>query len=407
MRHYTLKTFLRLAPNEMLAQYFEQKQIPATIDFRKLKPRNVEPMASFINSLPEATCHTIHNDFQDIYALAYEGGVSMMIDAGRRRGMDFVPIFETMKGHLSKAFWLLLNHSGILLSCKILSCRDTLTRHWITRRGLPEQVILNGYAKGNALADRLGTFFREKEGRGHSCIVDYYDHDRLQFFFAYPEGYSQTLLHYRNGGLKRDNFNPAFEVIFVYDVINGTLDTYYEGNRKTVPCLQQIFVSTMFGMNELPIDRAPSFYLEGLKDRKFRFEIAHDSAIRTVTIRKMTISFVEENKVQRVDLYTGSDDTPDAIYAMLDKFFPEYPADKRPALSAAFPVRVDIQVKFAVDADTGRQPSLSFYLTQSDSTDLDYEGRHLEVRNMLYASGVLLNDPRGRSAVKHASIQPA
>jgi hypothetical protein len=207
MRHYTLKTFLRLEPNEMLAQYFEQKQIPATIDFRKLKPRNVEPMAAFINSLP--------------------------------------------------------------------------------------------------------------------------------------------------------------------------------------------------------IDRAPSFYLEGLKDRKFRFEIAHDSAIRTVTIRKMTISFVEENKVQRVDLHTGSDDTPDAIYAMLDKFFPEYPADKRPALSAAFPVRVDIQVKFAVDADTGRQPSLSFYLTQSDSTNLDYEGRHLEVRNMLYASGVLLNDPRGRSAVKHASVQPA
>lgn len=74
-QHYTLKAFLRSAPNEFLAEYFKRAGWLSEIAFDKLKPRKIEPVFDAIQQLPDAARATIDTDFQDIHALSYEGGL--------------------------------------------------------------------------------------------------------------------------------------------------------------------------------------------------------------------------------------------------------------------------------------------------------------------------------------------
>lgn len=106
MRHYALKSFLRAAPNELLAEYFKRDGLLSDIDFSKLTPRKIEPVFEAIQQSPDDARTKLDTDFQDIFALGYEGGVKLLLDEARYNDLDFVTPFEPLKGHYAKAFWV-------------------------------------------------------------------------------------------------------------------------------------------------------------------------------------------------------------------------------------------------------------------------------------------------------------
>ena len=72
---YSHKQFFRHIPKADLAHYFEAKNIELAVDFKKLKEKVTEQIFNAFLELPEDQQAIIETDFQNINALACEGGL--------------------------------------------------------------------------------------------------------------------------------------------------------------------------------------------------------------------------------------------------------------------------------------------------------------------------------------------
>ena len=66
------------------------------------------------------------------------------------------------------------------------------------------------------LVHLIRDYFHHTEGRGNNCVVEPFRRGDLDYFFAYPEDYSQQSIEWVDGEFGRRPHNPAFEVIYVY-----------------------------------------------------------------------------------------------------------------------------------------------------------------------------------------------
>jgi hypothetical protein len=91
-------------------------------------------------------------------------------------------------------------------------------------------------------------------GPGNNCVVEPFRRGDLDYFFAYPEDYSQQSPEWVNGQFDIRPHNPAFEVIFVYSQPEGSLDLNYRGSFKAIEPLQAMLAETILQLPELPPD---------------------------------------------------------------------------------------------------------------------------------------------------------
>ena len=100
------------------------------------------------------------------------------------------------------------------------------------RKGFPHQEASVHEEGRRALAASIRNFFHRTEGRGNNCLVETFRRGELDYFFAYPEDYSQRSLEWVEGEFAPRPHNPAFEVIYVYSQRDGTLDLNFRGSYK-------------------------------------------------------------------------------------------------------------------------------------------------------------------------------
>ena len=62
------------------------------------------------------------------------------------------------------------------------------------------------------LADLIRTYFHRSDGRGKHCVVESCRRGELDYFFAYPEEYSQQQIEWVKGTFDQRPHNPTFEV---------------------------------------------------------------------------------------------------------------------------------------------------------------------------------------------------
>ena len=74
----------------------------------------------------------------------------------------------------------------------------------------------------------------------------------LDYFFAYPEDYAQHRVEWVDGQFGQRPHHPAFEVIYVYSQVDGTLDVNIRGARPAVEPLQGLFAATILKQPALP-----------------------------------------------------------------------------------------------------------------------------------------------------------
>jgi hypothetical protein len=72
------------------------------------------------------------------------------------------------------------------------------------------------------MADHIRNYFHHTEGRSNNCKVEAFRRGDLDYFFAYPEDYSQQSIEWVDGEFDRRPHNPAFEVIYVYSQKDGS-----------------------------------------------------------------------------------------------------------------------------------------------------------------------------------------
>jgi hypothetical protein len=316
--------------------------------------------------------------------------------------LDFIDAFASLKGPCAKAFWVFLHHKSIFEQALPMSCRDNLTGHWRKRKGLPEFIEPDFSGRIKTFETAIAEYFRS-EGRGRVCTVDYRNRSRLHYFFAYPEDFSQSFLHYKNGALERGSHNPAFEVHFVYDAKLGALDIYHSGSSDAVKGLQEIFAKQVLGLNELPPDKKDTYELDALKHNKFQFKTRPEWGIERVNIVQLGVSRFLDGESRQWVLKCGS--RPEAIYEELDIVAPYYPQNGAPSRSNILPCASRIRVEFTPQQGKKRPRHRTFNLT-NNGCNLRYEGRDLVLRQMLIDSGLEGSNERA-NYIEQPVLQPA
>ena len=142
------------------------------------------------------------------------------------------------------------------------------------------------------MAAQIRHNFHRTEGRGNNCIVEPFRRGALDYFFAYPEDYSQQSIEWVDGEFDRRPHIPAFEVIFVYSQREGTLDLNFRGPRKAVEPDQGMFATTILMLDELPPDPKDErvYVLDLLGKLGFDFSDQVRSGIENVVVRKLRLS---------------------------------------------------------------------------------------------------------------------
>jgi hypothetical protein len=242
-------------------------------------------------------------------------------------------------------------------------------------------------ASRHELADLIRNYFHHTEGRGKNCVVELFRRGERDYFFAYPEDYSQQSVEWVDGQFARRPHNPAFEVIYVYSQKEGSLDLNFRGSHKAIEPLQGMFATAILKLPELPADPKDEriYDLAPLRQKGFSFVFELGSGIQGVAVRKLRLS----SKVKRGDRITLEADSgvnPDAVYDLLDRIGKSVPLHMYNVTQA------ELAASVMVDAD--RPPkSVTIRITHPNSCSLKYDELDLKLRDMLEASGIEPKEP--------------
>lgn len=385
-RHYTNRDFFRQMPNALLARYFQGRGLFGDLDFSAMKEGKPDELFAAWLGLPEAQRNAMDAEFRGIFDMSCEKGFRAIIDEaeyhmGEEEFTVWVEKLSALPSHYERAMLVFLDHNTCWKGATRFYHADTLS-YWRKRKNLPHQQAAVDDASIQQLAGRIRTYFHHTEGRGNNCVVEPFRRGDLDYFFAYPEDYSQQSSEWVNGEFAHRPHNPAFEVIFVYSKKEGSLDLHFRGSHKAIEPLQEMFTTAILKLDELPPDPkdARVYDLAPLLQKSFDFVPAVGSGIEKVVVKKLRLS----SRVKKGDRITLEADTAansDAVYTLLDQ------------ISKTLPIimynitQVELAASVVVDADKPAK-IVTIRITHPNSCSLKYDELDLKLRDMLAASGI-------------------
>jgi hypothetical protein len=392
-RQYSPRNFLRQAPNELLTRYFHERDRLLDIDIASLDETDIEPLFQACERLPAEVRTSIDSDFRTLDTLADDEGIKTILEEGYFHGDDLEPVFAPMAGFYDKVVWTFLEHPNYVeIAARFREADQLPGNYWLRRKDVPQVEPRDDSAACDELADAVGAYFRQSEGRGYSSTVEVYKRGEAHYFFAYPEDYGRTQIEYEHGRLQRRPHRPVFEIIFVYSQGDGTLDTFFRGKRQTVRDLQEIFARVVL-QRELgdPAKDERVYELNKLKRRDFNFVYDSGSGIQDVRVKLLRLSFLGE-RGRRITIEADPSRQRDAIYDLLDQVTDggaetgAAPGSKIP-LALVNVTRAGIQALFAKEGKRGR-PTRTFFLSYPNACTLGQDGKDAVLRRMLVDSGI-------------------
>jgi hypothetical protein len=324
-RHYSTKDFFRQIPNVLLARYFQGQGLFGDLDFAAMKEGKPEVLFAAWLALPDNHRNAMDAEFRDIFEMSCEKGFRAIIDEATWQMqeepdaiMSFIEMLSALSNHYERAMITFLDHKDFWKGATLFYHADTLP-YWRKRKNLSNQPAAVDDASLQQLAGLIRNYFHHTEGRGKNCIVEPFRRGELDYFFAYPEDYSQQSIEWVDGEFSRRPHNPAFEVIYVDSQKEGSRDLNFRGSYKAIEPLQGVFAQTILKLDGLPPDPKDErvYDLNPLLQKGFNFNYDVGSGIERVTVRKLGLSSLVI-KGDRITLEADSSDDADAVYDLLD-----------------------------------------------------------------------------------------
>lgn len=392
-RHYSTKNFFRYIPNALLARYFLEQGLFGDLDFGEMKETKPDQLFARWLELPEEQRKPIDAEFQDIFELSCEKGFRAIIDEARWQMRanpetltELVETLSALPNHYHRAMVTYLDHRECWKCATRFYHADTLP-YWRKRKNMGHRAAAVDDGSIGQLATQIRDYFHRTEGRGNNCVVEPFRRGELDYFFAYPEDYSQQSIEWVDGEFGRRPHNPAFEVIFVYSAKEGSLDLNFRGARGAVEPLQGMFVTTILKLDELPPDPKDerTYDLSQLGKRGFNFVFDVGSGLKDVAVRKLRLSS-RYNKGARITLEADPASNPGAIYDLLDTISKSMPLHRYNV------TQVEVVVSIVVDADKAAK-IVPIRITHPNSCSLKYDELGMKLRKMLEESGIEPKEP--------------
>jgi hypothetical protein len=406
-RHYSTRDFFRQVPNAMLARYFHARGLFVELNFAAMKETKPDALFAGWLRLPEGERNRMDAEFREISALSCEKGFRAILDEAAwhfegkpDESAAFTEKLAALDDHCDRAMVAFLDHQELWKGATLFCHADSLS-YWRKRKGLPHAPASVHEEGRRELADQIRDYFRQVEGRGNNCVVETYRRDDLDYFFAYPEDYSQRNVEWIGGQFERRPHNPAFEIIFVYSQSEGTLDLNYRGALEAVEPLQAMFATAILRLSDLPPDPTDKrvYDLNPLRERSFQFSHEPGTGIQSVAVKKLRLS-TKVKKGDRITLEADASAKRDAIYDLLEKVGKSVP------LQVYNVTQVELAASVVVDANKPPK-AVTVRITYPNSCSLKYDDVDLLLREMLVASGIEPRESTHDLAVSEPEIDTA
>lgn len=392
-QHYSTRNFFRQIPNALLARYFQEQGLFCDMDFSAMKEGRPDELFKAWLALPDNQRNKMDAEFRDIFEMSCEKGSKAIIDEATWQLRDtpdslttFVEKLSGLSNHYERAMVTFLDHNVCWRGATFFYHADTLS-HWRKRKNLPKRKAAVDEASLHQLEALICNYFHHTEGRGKNCVVEPFRRGELDYFFAYPEDYSQQSIEWVNGEFGRRPHNPAFEVIYVYSQKEGSLDLNFRGAKKAVESLQGMFAAAILKIDELPPDPNDEriYDLSPLLRRSFNFVYDIGSRIEDVEVKKLRLSSrVKKGDRITVEAYTSKNS--DAVYDLLDRI--------KDAISLHMYNLDQVELYALVTTDFNKSAKrINFRITYPNSCSLKYDEIGLRLRAMLEASGIEPKEP--------------
>jgi len=389
-------------PNALLARYFCARGVLGDLDFSAMKETQPDELFAAWLYLPDSQRNTMDAEFRDIFELSCEKGFRAIIDeAAWHLANDpqartvFIEKLAALSNHFERAMVTFLDHNAFWKGATRFYHADTLP-YWRKRKNLPHQPAAVDDASLNELAGLIRNYFHHTEGRGKNCVVEPFRRGDLDYFFAYPEDYSQQSIEWVNGQFDRRPHNPAFEVIYVYSQKEGSLDLNFRGTHKAIEPLQGMFATAILKLPDLPPDPKDGriYDLNPLRQKSFQFVPAVGSGIQDVVVKKLRLSS-KVKKGDRITLEADASTGPDSVYDLLDKIGKSIP------LHLYNITQVELAATVVVDANAPPKV-VTIRITHPNSCSLKYDELDLKLRAMLNGSGIEPKEPAPEAGAPEA-----
>lgn len=385
-RHYSTKDFFRQIPNALLARYFHEQKLFKDLDFAAMKEGNPAALFETWLLLPDNQRNAMDTVFHEIFVMSCEKGFTAIIDEAGFQFNDndftiFVERLSALPNHYQRAMITFLDHNTCWKGATRFYHADTLP-YWRKRKNLPQKKAAVDDASIQQLAKLISNYFHHTEGRGKNCVVEPFRRGELEYFFAYPEDYSQQSIEWVDGEFDCRPHNPAFEVIYVYSQSEGSIDLNYRGSYKAIEPLQGMFAEAILKLDKLPPDPKDSrvYDLAPLLQKSFDFTFTTGSGVEKVIVKKLRLSS-RVKKGDRITLEADTTQKSDAVYTLLDQISKTLP------MSMYNITQVELAASVVVDADKPAK-MVTFRITYPNSCSLKYDELDLKLRDMLEASGI-------------------
>ena len=375
---YSNRQFFRKTPILYLAKFFEAKDIHFNID--ELKENALDILQDALDKLPLEQIINIETELRNINALACDGGIITLIDEANAHNDDaFVKEIATIEGFHAKSMWAFLNKPHYWRGAMVFLHADNISAlSWKKRNdllNLPPH--LEGYDI-DALAKAISAYFSSREGRGKNCIIETYRRNQKVYFFAYPEDFAQTTIEWVGEKLKNQAHRPAFEIIFVYSEVEGSLDIYAPKNGKAISTLQKLFAQHILKLDSLSeIQKDERIYdLNCILESGFDFKIDPTTGITRVLVTSLRVTLKADQK-KRIVVEGDPYHNEGVVYNLLKQLnLPPYDVTQ-------------LSLKIIFEPINGaRAKSRRVNITYPNLCALNYDGNDLKIRKMLAQSGL-------------------
>jgi len=392
-RQYSLRSFLRNAPNALLRRYLTDKGIGSDLGWDSLGETQVGPILEAIERAPAEVRVEVERSFRDVNEMATEGGIQTIIDEGRhpQHRIDLAETLGKMAGHYDRAFYAFLEYPRVFDVARRFNHADHLSgKSWRKRCDLPDVDPAIDLESRERLARAVSAYYRKTQGRGHACQVEHYSRGDQLYWFAYPEDYAGTSIEYDEADqFERRSQRPAFEVIFVYSSDEKSLDLFVRGSWRIVRDLQEIWGRTVLGV-ELgePEKLGVVYQLNALKRREFPLAFHQGDGVQEIHVRKLRLKVMGKGN-KRIVLEANVRDAPEGVYDLLD----EVTGPGGISLELVDVTQVGFQFLFYAEGRRGTQ-TLNFDVTHPNSCSLKYDPKHEIAKKYLREWGI---DVSGRT----------
>lgn len=395
-RHYSTKDFFRQMPNALLARYFLARDLFNDLDFSLMKETAPDGLFTAWLNLPDAGRDAMDAEFHDIFELSCEKGFRAIIDEAKwhlstdaKAEVAFVKKLAALSNHFERAMVTFLDHALFWRGATRFYHADTLP-YWRKRKKLLHQAAAVDSASLRELEGLIRNYFHHTEGRGNNCVVEPFRSGELDYFFCYPEDYSQQSIEWVHGEFGRRPHNPAFEVIYVYSQLEGSLDLNFRGSHKAVEPLQGMFAAAILKLDELPPDPKDErvYDLNPLLASSFTFTYAVGSGIQQIVVKKLRLSS-RAKKGERIVLEADVNKNTNAVYELLDQIGKSLP------LHLYNITQVELAATIVIDTDKPAK-IVTIRITHPNSCSLKYDELDLKLRDMLAASGIEPKEPAAK-----------